>query len=127
MTTLPYQDLLQLVRQLPQSIQLRLAEELLKTLRTPSLKKTINVADPSLAPVIGLSQEELKALAESVVAPNRQERIAELLEINRSQQLSAKNEVELDELLAEVDHIALLKARALYTLQLKQDNADQLL
>ena len=127
MTTLPYQDLLQLVRQLPQSIQLRLAEELLKTLRTPSLKKTINVADPSLAPVIGLSQEELKALAESVVAPDRQQRIAELLEINRSQQLSAKNEVELDELLAEVDHIALLKARALYTLQLKQDNADQLL
>lgn len=127
MTTLPYQDLLQLVRQLPQSIQLRLAEELLKTLRTPSLKKTINVGEQSLAPVIGFSKEELKALAESVVAPDRQQRIAELLEINRCQQLSAKNEAELDELLVEVDHIALLKARALYTLQLKQDNADQLL
>lgn len=126
MTTLPYQDLLQLVRQLPQSTQLRLAEELLKALRTPSLKKTINVGDQLLAPVIGFSKEELKALAESVVAPDRQQRIAELLEINRLHQLSAKNEAELDELLAEVDHIALLKARALYTLQLKQDNADPL-
>lgn len=127
MTTLPYQDLLQLVRQLPQSIQLRLAEELVKTLRAHSLKKTPNVSEQSLAPVIGLTKEELKALAESVVAPDRQQRIANLLELNRAQPLSTKNEAELDELLAEVDRIALLKARALYTLQLKQDNVDQLL
>lgn len=127
MTTLPYQDLLQLVRQLPQSIQLRLAEDLLKTLRAHALKKTPNVSEQSLAPVIGLTKEELKALAESVVAPDRQQRITHLLELNRTQQLSGKNEAELDELLTEVDRIALLKARAMYTLQLKQDNADQLL
>jgi len=119
MTTLPYQDLLQLVRQLPQSIQLRLAEDLVKTLRAHSLKKAPNVPEQSLTPVIGLTKEELKALAESVVAPDRQQRIANLLELNRAQQLSAKNEAELDELLAEVDRIALLKARALYTLQLQ--------
>ena len=127
MTTLPYQDLLQLVRQLPQSIQLRLAEELVKTLRTHALKKTSNAPEQSLAPVIGLSKEELKALSESVVAPDRQQRIANLLELNRAQPLSAKSEAELDELLAEVDRIALVKARALYTLQLTQDNAGQLL
>ena len=63
------------------------------------------MGDQSLAPVIGFSKEELKVLAESVVAPDRQQRIAELLEINRRQQLSAKNEAELDELLAEADHI----------------------
>jgi len=116
MTTLPYQDLLQLVRQLPQSIQLRLAEDLLKTLRTHAAKKAANVPEQPLAPVIGLTKEELKALAESVVAPDRQQQIAALLELNRDQQLSAKNETELDELLAEVDRIALLKARASYTL-----------
>jgi hypothetical protein len=117
MTTLPYQDLLQLVRQLPQSIQLRLAEDLLKTLRTHTPKKAANVPGQPLAPVIGLTKEELKALAGSVVVPDRQQQIAALLELNRDQQLSAKNEAELDELLAEVDRIALLKAHASYTLQ----------
>ena len=80
-----------------------------------------------MAPMFSLTREELKALAESVVASDRQQRIANLLELNRAQPLSAKNEAELDELLAEVDRIALVKARALYTLQLKQDNAGQLL
>lgn len=42
MTALPYQDLLQLVRQLPQHVQLRLAEDLLQTLRTSAPKKTGN-------------------------------------------------------------------------------------
>ncbi len=69
-----------------------------------------------MVPVFGLTKEELKALAESVVASDRQQRIANLLELNRAQQLSTKNEAELDELLAEVDRIALVKARALYTL-----------
>lgn len=126
MTTLPYQDLLQLVRQLPQHMQLRFAEDLLQTLRTSSVKKAVSVPEPSLTPVVGLSEGELKALAESVVAPDRQQRIQTLLELNRLQGLAANTETELDELLAEVDQIALLKARALYTLKLKQDNAASL-
>lgn len=36
MTTLPYQDLLELARQLPQHMQLRLAEDLLQMLDEPS-------------------------------------------------------------------------------------------
>jgi len=127
MTTLPYQDLLQLVRQLPKHMQLRLAEDLLQTLRTSSTKKAVDAAKPPLAPVVGLTEGELKALAESVVAPDRQQQIQTLLEMNRAQGLSAKTEAELDELLAEVDQVALLKARALYTLKLKQDNTSQLL
>jgi len=43
--------------------------------------------------------------------------------LNRTQALSAKAEAELDELLAEIDQVALLKARALYTLKLKQEPA----
>ena len=127
MTTLPYQDLLQLVRQLPQHIQLRLAEDLLQTLRSASAKKAPNATEQPLAPVVGLTEGELKALAESVVAPDRQEQIQMLLELNRTQALSISAETELDELLAEVDQVALLKARALYTLKLKQANASQFL
>ena len=123
MTTLPYQDLLQLVHQLPQHMQLRLAENLLQTLRTSSLKKSVNVTDLPLTPVVGLTEGELKALAESVVAPDRQQRIQTLIELNRTQELSTKAEAELDELLAEIDQVVLLKARALHTLKLKQEHA----
>jgi hypothetical protein len=122
MTALPYQDLLQMARQLPKHMQLRLAEDLLLTLRTPSSKKATNAAEQPLAPVAGLTEGELKALAESVVAPDRQQRIEVLLEMNRSRGLSDTTAAELEELLAEVDRVALLKARALYTLQLKQNN-----
>jgi len=90
-----------------------LAEDLLQMLRTAS-KKAVSTTEQSLAPVVGLTEGELKALAESVVAPERQQQIQTLLEMNHTQELSVK---------AEVDRIALLKARALYTLKLKQDNA----
>jgi len=97
----------------------------LQTLRTASAKRSA-AAEQLLAPVVGLTERELKPLAESVVAPDRQQRIQALLELNRTQALSSKAEAELDELLAEVDQVALLKARALSTLKLKQVDPTQL-
>jgi prevent-host-death family protein len=76
-----------------------------------------------LAPLTGLSDQELAALARAVVAPERQAELATALEKNRNPGLSANERLSLDDLLdsllAEVDQVALLKARALYTLQLR--------
>jgi hypothetical protein len=76
-----------------------------------------------LAVLSGMSESELKALAEAVVSPERQQRIQALLTVNREGALSAEQETTLDTLLDEVDQVALLKARALYTLQLASAQA----
>jgi hypothetical protein len=65
----------------------------------------------------GMSMEELRVLAEAVVAPSHQQRRQEFLEKNRSGTLSLEEEAPLDGLLAEADQVAFLKARALYTFQ----------
>ena len=73
--------------------------------------------------VSGMNESELKALAEAVVSPERQQHIQALLAANREGALSAEQEAALDNLLDEVDQVALLKARALYTLQLTSAQA----
>ena len=70
--------------------------------------------DPDL--LSGLSQAELQALAESVLAPTAQARLNELSARNEEQQLSAKEMAELDHLLEQVDQLTILKTRARYTL-----------
>jgi hypothetical protein len=80
-------------------------------------------AGTGLACLTGLSESELKALAEAVASPERQQRIQALLAANREGALSAEQEAALDTLLDEVDQVALLKARALYTLQLASAQA----
>ena len=59
------------------------------------------------------------ALAVAVVAPERQTEMRTLLEANREQILTADEETVMDSFLEEVDQVALLKARALYTLKLQ--------
>lgn len=71
----------------------------------------------------GMNERELEALAEAVVSPERQQRIQALLAVHREGALSAEQEAALDTLLDEVDKVALLKARALYTLQLASAQA----
>jgi hypothetical protein len=80
-------------------------------------------AGTGLAVLYGMSESELKALAEAVVSPERQQRIQALLAVNREGALSAVQEAALDNLLDEVDQVALSKARALYTLQLASEQA----
>lgn len=75
--------------------------------------------DPEL--LIGLSEPELRALAEGMLSPSHQERLAELLQFSRESHLSADQESELDQLLAYVDSMNVLKARALRTLQRSEE------
>ena len=66
--------------------------------------------------LVGLSDGELEALAESFLAPASQARLDELLRRNADGQLAAADQAELDLLLERVDQLTVLKARAKYTL-----------
>lgn len=66
--------------------------------------------------LVGLSDGELEALAESMLAPIAQARLNELLARNTEHQLSAAENAELDRLLDRIDQLTLLKTRARYTL-----------
>lgn len=67
--------------------------------------------------LVGLSDDELEALADSLLAPSAQTRLDELLNRNAGGQLAADEQGELDHLLARVDQLTILKTRARYTLQ----------
>ena len=71
--------------------------------------------DPDL--LQGLSEPELRVLAEGMLSPGRQARLSELLERNREGILSEAEEEELDQFVAHIDSMNILKARAIYTLQ----------
>lgn len=77
--------------------------------------------DPEL--LTDLSEQELQALAESQLGPARQSRLDELLARHREASLSEEEIAELDHLLAQVDYLNTLKARARFTLQQKQSSA----
>jgi hypothetical protein len=66
--------------------------------------------------LIGLSRDELQALADSKLAPAAQNQLNDLLVQNAESQLSADEVANLDRLLAQVDQLTILKTRAGYTL-----------
>ena len=66
--------------------------------------------------LVGLSEDELQALAHSALAPAEQERLDDLLARNADGQLSETEQVALDHLLHYVDQLSILKTRARYTL-----------
>jgi hypothetical protein len=117
MSVASYTDVLEFARQLPLGDQIELAEALLRNMRSTLQSKPEELAKGKLIPLAGMSTGELQALAQAVVAPDRQEQLQTLLAKNRSGTLSADEQVTLDTLLAEADQVALLKARALYTLK----------
>lgn len=67
--------------------------------------------------LLRLSHDELFALAVSALAPNTQTQLSELLARHQDSQLSDSEIATLDELLARVDHLNILKTRARYTLK----------
>jgi molybdenum cofactor biosynthesis enzyme MoaA len=73
--------------------------------------------------LVGLSDGELEALAESLLAPSAQVRLDELLARNADQQLSTKDEAELNRLLERIDQLTVLKTRARYTRRHQQAGA----
>lgn len=67
--------------------------------------------------LIGLTDDELEALADSMLAPSAQSRLDELLERNAENQLADGEQAELDRLLSRVDQLTILKTRARFTLR----------
>ena len=73
--------------------------------------------------LVGLSVDELEALADSLLAPAAQVRLDDLLARKKEKQLSAGEETELDRLLQKVDQLTILKTRARYTLNREKAEA----
>jgi hypothetical protein len=71
--------------------------------------------DPDLLP--GMDEAELSALAEGMLSPKKQSKLDSLLQKNREVKLSDSELRELNELLAHIDFLNILKSRAIYTLQ----------
>lgn len=63
-----------------------------------------------------MSRPELEALADSQLAPASQARLNLLLAQHQERELTEAATIELDELLAQVDQLTILKTRARYTL-----------
>ena len=110
MVTLDFQQILEAARQLPTPSRIKLVSALLEE----SAPHT-----PQLQPLTGLSDAELRALAESVLASRHTRRLKQLLRLNREKKLTRALKAELDSLLQESDRVALLKAKANYTLQFR--------
>jgi len=125
MTVMTRADVLRTVRQWPLDEQMSIAEELLRGLRTALRVRPAAQKMEGLAPLDALNLQELRVLAEAVVAPDHQERLRVLLEGNRSGVLASREQTELDSLLAEVDQVALLKARARYSMSLLSASSER--
>jgi hypothetical protein len=110
MVTLDFQQILTAARQLPKSLQAKLVSAL--------LQEQASAHTPALEPLLGLNEVELSALAASVLAPAHARRLKQLLRLHREHKLTRALQAELDALLAESDRIALVKAKATYTLSL---------
>jgi hypothetical protein len=106
-------EILAAARRLPRNAQAELAETLLRETETP----TVDAAgQPPLMLLRGMSDRELVALSSAVIAPSRQRRMKALLRKNAQADLEDAERHELSALLEEADRIALLKAKAVYTL-----------
>jgi len=66
--------------------------------------------------LIGLSADELEALADGLLAPTAQARLDDLLARRKEKSLPAHEEAELESLLQKTDQLTILKTRARYTL-----------
>jgi hypothetical protein len=70
--------------------------------------------DPAL--LTGLSKDELQALANVKLAPEEQEQLSNLLAKQNEGELSQDEVAQLDKLVAQVDQLTLVKAKAIHTL-----------
>jgi hypothetical protein len=82
---------------------------------------TRGVGDREL--LTALSEPELRALADSRLAPAGQQELDKLLAKQAASELSKNGLARLDTLLDQVDQLNIVKARARYTLQVCQSQA----
>jgi len=118
MTIASYTEALHAAQQLPLSKQLRLAEALIRNFYSKAQRESEGATGNTLFPLTGMTKMELEALSKAVVSPDYQQKLQALLRKNRDGALSAAEQLKLDTFLAEIDRVALLKARAQYTLKL---------
>ena len=118
MAGMTYPQVLQVAKQLAPDAQWDLAEALLHHLRSNLPAQMPSPETQGLELIIGLTDTELRALADAVVTDDRQERLQRLLSHNRARPLTQEEDTTLNDLLDEADQVALLKARALYSIQL---------
>ncbi len=102
-------------RQLPPVMKIELVRALLSEIQPDATVSTKTAADVLL--LTGLSDEELYTLTQMMLPDAQQNRLNQLLHKNHTDPLSADENREIDELLAEVQRISLIKAKAIYTLQ----------
>ncbi len=117
-------QLLEAILQLPEGDRLDLLDRLIQALMIHDAGKEANhfqryvlLSDPDC--LAGLSPTELTTLAHSQLTSDRQAELRDLLSRNCQgiDNLSSDQQTRLDEILAEIDQLNLLKAKALYTLQ----------
>lgn len=109
--TVDFQQILTAAQQLPKPSQAQLVAAL--------LHEQGSVHPPALEPLTGLTTAELHTLAASMLAPAQAKRLKQLLRLQREKKkLPRALQTELDALLEESDHVALVKAKAAYTLKL---------
>jgi len=104
------ENILQSAKKLNSIERLSVAHALLKDI-PERMKSSIKL--PLLT---GLSEQDLEVLAKTFLSPSRNRRLKFLLKKNREGKISQQEVIELDKLLTESDQIALLKAKAQYTL-----------
>ena len=111
METVDFQQILIAARQLPKPSQVQLVSALLQEQEAEP--------QPILEPLTGLTAAELRALADALLAPAQAKRLKQLLRLQREKkELPHALQAELAALLEENDHVALVKAKASYTLRL---------
>lgn len=119
MSAMTMSKVLSSARQLPAESQILLAKELLMGLQkdTPSDAQNAGDRTETLDVLYGLTEEELHALADTMIASDKQQRLTQLLHKNNSGTIKKYEIEELDALLVECQQISLLKAKALLTLR----------
>lgn len=105
-----FQQILAAARQLPKPSQAKLVSAL--------LQENGSAHAPALEPLTGLNAAELHALAASVCTPAQARRLKQLLRLHREKKLTRALQAELDVLLEDSDRLAIVKAKAHYTLSL---------
>jgi hypothetical protein len=80
-------------------------------------------SDPKL--LRDLTREQLEALAKGTLTTSEESKLHQLVEKKKKEGLTPEETVRLDELLEQVDQLALVKARAMYTLHTMQAHTPQ--
>jgi hypothetical protein len=78
-------------------------------------------ADPEL--LVGMSIDELEALADMLLAPAAQQQLDHLVDRQKEKKLTYAEEQQLDKLLQKLDQLTILKTRARYTLNHEKTTA----